>query len=104
MDARGGDGALLVQRADDHVVEHRKPGERLHQLESAADACGADLVRTKALDRLSIEKNLARIRREHPGDHVEDRGLARAVGPDQPVDAALRHLERGLAHGLQSAE
>jgi len=104
MDARAGHGALLVKRADDDVVEHRKSGERLDELEGAADARGADLVGTKALDRLSIEKNLARIRREHAGDHVEDRGLARAVGPDQPVDAALRHLERGLADGLQSAE
>ena len=41
----------LQEGADDDVVEHRKPGERLHDLERAADARGADLVRAQAVDR-----------------------------------------------------
>ena len=33
-----------VERADDDVLHHGQPGERLHQLERAADAGAADLV------------------------------------------------------------
>jgi len=38
--ARTGDGLLDEQRADDDVVEDGQAGERLDQLEGAADAGG----------------------------------------------------------------
>ena len=63
--ARGCAGATLARarrrcvlcrkRADHHVVEHREPGERLDDLEGAADAGGAHLVRAQAVDRLPAE-------------------------------------------------
>ena len=104
MQARAGDGALLVQGADDHVVEHRESGERLHQLEGAADAGGADLVGAKPVYPLFLKKNFSRIRRVNAGDQVEDGGLAGAVGADEGVDAALRDLEGGLVHRAQPAK
>jgi hypothetical protein len=98
------DAAGAMQSADDDVVEHREPGEGLHDLESAPDPRGADLVRAQPIDSLSFEKNLAGIGRVDARDDVEDRGLAGAVRADQAVDVALGHGERCVAHRAQPAE
>ena len=37
-------------------------------------------------------------------DHVEQRGLARAIRSDEPRDAAFGNRERTVAHGLNTAE
>ena len=39
------------------------------------------------------KRDRAVVRREHAGDHVEQRGLAGAVRPDHREDLALRHVE-----------
>src|SRR5207244_13574448 len=75
--------AFALQGADDDVVEHRKAGEGLHDLEGAADAGGAHLVRTKPLDLFLVEDDLAGIGRVDAGDHVEDGGLDGAVRADE---------------------
>ena len=53
--ARLADGAAGVERTDDHVVEHGEAGERLDQLEGAADPGAADLVRPPAVDAPAVE-------------------------------------------------
>ena len=68
-------------------------GKRPHDLEGAADAAAADLVRRQPVDALARERDVARVGREHAGDHVEQRGLAGAVRADHGEDLALRHVE-----------
>jgi hypothetical protein len=100
--ARGG---FLPQEAADHdVLQHGKPRERLDDLEAAADAGGADLVGTQALNLLSLEDYFSNVRGKYAGDHAEEGGLAGAVRADQGVDAALGNLERRVVHGAQAAE
>ena len=53
---------------------------------------------------LAVEADGAGGRRVDAGDHVEDRGLARAVGSDQRVDRAGRHAEADIVHRAQAAE
>src|SRR5690606_13818291 len=43
-------------------------------------------------------------RRPHPGDEVEQGGLAGAVGPDHADDLAARHLERDVLEDLRAAD
>src|SRR5262249_28325833 len=87
-----------VEGTDDHVLHHGEAGERLYQLERAADAGAADLVGPPAVDARAGKPHLAGIGLGGPGDHVETGGLARSVGPDQADDGALGHEE---AHVLQ---
>ena len=58
----------------------------------------------RPLDALAGERDGAAIGRKHPGDHVEQRGLAGAVRADHGEDAALRHLEADAVHGHKPAE
>ncbi len=39
-----------------------------------------------------------------PGDHVENSGLASAVGPDHAQDFALMNLEIKIVNGGQTAK
>ena len=48
-----------------------------------------NLVRTQAVDALSLEINLAGSRLVNAGQQIENRGLAGAVRSDQSVDLAL---------------
>src|SRR5205085_7725351 len=76
----------------------------LHDLERAADAGSADLVRPQPLDLGTVEDDGAGIGRVNARDHVEDGGLAGAVRPDEAVDVAFGNLERGMVHRAQAAE
>jgi len=69
------------QSADDDVVQHRESGKRLDELERPADSRGAYLVRAQSVDSFAHEADLAALRREHAGNHIEACSLASAVGP-----------------------
>ena len=75
---------------DAQVVAHRQVGEQLEPLERARDPEPGPLVRVEPAHVAAVEQDPARRRREHAGDDVEQRGLARAVGPDQAGDLARR--------------
>ena len=93
------------QQGSDHdIVEHRQPRKWFDHLKGSPDPRGADLIGAESVDRLALENDGPRIRRKHPRHHVEDGGLARAVGADQAHDRALRHGEARLLHGAQAAE
>jgi hypothetical protein len=47
---------------------------------------------------MAVEADDAAIRRHEPGDHVEDRRLAGAVGAEQPHRLALAHVKRRVLH------
>ena len=55
-------------------------------------------------DVLPVELDGAGRRRDHPREQVEQRGLARAVGPDDPVDGAGRQAQVVVGERDQAAE
>jgi len=62
----------------------------------------AALVDVAELDRVT-DLDLAGVRLLEPHDHAEQRGLARAVGPDDPDDAAAGQRERQVVDQLAIA-
>ena len=63
-----------------------------------------DFVRLQADQVLAMELDLARRGDIQPGDHVEDGGLAGAVGADQPHQLARLDADVKIGHGPQAAE
>ena len=94
----------MQQRADDDIVLDAERRKRPHDLEGAADAAPADAVGRQAVDALAGEGDRSGVGREHAGDHVEQRGLAGAVRPDDRENAALGHLEADPVDRDQAAE
>jgi hypothetical protein len=91
-------------RTDEHVVEHGHRLEQLHVLERARDPAPDDPVRRRPQQAPAVEVELARIRPVQPRDHVEERGLAGAVRPDQADDLAGVDVERDLVDRDDPAE
>ena len=56
------------------------------------------------VDLLSLKKHLALRGIVHPGNHVEQRGLARPVGPDDAVDAAPGHIDGYIVGSRDAAK
>ena len=75
-------GAGVHVGADDDVVRHRHARERAHDLEGAADAGCAQLVRLAPDHIAAVEQDLPGVRLEEAVEQVEDRGLACPVRPD----------------------
>ena len=65
----------------------------------AATSCGF-----RPRERPAVERERAAVRVVDAGEHVEQRRLARAVGPDQPVDLAVADRERHVGERLHAAE
>ena len=63
-----------------------------------------DPVRRQAQQRPALEQNLARIRRIEPGKTIEERGLAGAVGADQPDDQVFGDVEGYAVQRHDAAE
>ena len=57
-----------------------------------------------AANRVAEECDLALGERVDAGDEVENRGLTRAVGTDQPENLPLFDVKRNVAYGGQTAE
>ena len=91
-------------RAELHVVEHRQAGQRLGELEGAHHARSGDLVGGHAGEVVAVEGPVAAVRLVEPGEQVEERGLAGAVGADEGGDRAALHLEVVDVDGRQAAE
>src|SRR5712664_936680 len=91
-------------RAHPHVLPHREVRKGAHDLECAGQAEPADGVRLEPGERSAVEADVAAIRGQEAGEQVEDRGLARSVGPDESQHLAADHVEREIAHRLQAAE
>src|ERR1043166_1081611 len=90
--------------ADHHVLERRKVGEQADVLEGARDAGDRHLMGRQPAQRLVVEREAPAVGRVDPGEHVEERGLAGAVGADQAEDFPGRDLERHFAQRLHAAE
>ena len=79
--------------AEHEVVEHGQVGEQLDVLERARHAQAGDLVRLLADQVVAVEGHAAFLRLVDARQHVEDRGLAGAIGADDREELALADLE-----------
>src|SRR6185436_12653371 len=74
--SRTGSRFFPEEGADHHVIQNGEAGERLDDLEGAANAGGADLVCSQPMYVLLIKNNVTGIGSEDARHHVEDRRLA----------------------------
>ena len=74
--------------AEHEVVEHGQAAEQRDVLERARHAERGDRARALAGDVAALERDAAGVGLVEAGDHVEQRGLARAVRADDGEDAA----------------
>ena len=100
--ARPGDGtpqpgALVTVAADQDVLEHRHALEDAARLKGAGDAEGRDLMRRARLEGHAAEEHAALVRDLEAAQAVEERGLAGAVGADEPDDLVLAEREAHAA-------
>src|SRR5215813_7649980 len=96
--------ARLVAAVEHEVLEHREPGEAAGDLKGADQALPADGIGGPARDVTAVEANRPRIRRHQAGNHVEQRRLARAIGPDQAGDTAGQDGEVDAAQHVEAVE
>src|SRR3989475_11010573 len=85
-------------------LQRRQVGERAEVLERAGNACGGHLVRLQAGQVAPVEQERAGVWRVKPRQHVEERGLARAVRADQAENLAAADGKRDLGKRLQAAK
>ena len=90
--------------ADQHVLNHAHGGEQTDILERSRDAGLDDVTGLLVLDLLAVEEDLAAVHMVHAGEHIEDGGLAGAVGADDADDLALVDVKFHVFHGHQAAE
>ena len=86
------------------VVEDAHRAEEPDVLEGAGHAAFGEHVRFHAGGGFSVEGDLAFGRLIDAGDHVEDGGLARAVGADEADQLALADFQAHVADRRQAAE
>src|ERR671911_253391 len=91
-------------KRDQHVVQHREPGEDAADLEGPAEPGVCDPVRGPGRDLASVDEHVAGVRADHPGDEIEERRLSRAVRADQAVDQGVLELDGDTVDGDDSAE
>jgi hypothetical protein len=92
------------QAADEHVVGDARLHEQRHVLERLGEAERRDLVRPHAGDLYVLQADGSGVGFLQSDDGIEQRRLARPVGPDEAEDLALRHVEADVAERLQAAE
>ena len=97
MPLRGGETHL-------HVLPDGQAAEQADVLEGAGDACDRTLPGAGAVDPPLVEPHFALIQREGRGDHVQEGGLAGAVGSDQPDDLSRPAGHRHVAQRIDAAE
>jgi len=96
--------AALLRAGEQHVLEHRELAELARDLEGAHQADARALVGAQAEDAAAFEDHVARLRREQPAEHVEERGFTGAVRTDDAGDALARDLERAAGERFEAAE
>src|SRR3981081_420889 len=79
---------------ENEIVTHRKLRKHLQQLKRPAHPQGIEVAGAHAGGNLAIDADRPVVRHELTQDAIEQRGFARAVGPDDAEDLAVPHLER----------
>ena len=90
--------------AGQDVLQHGEVPEEAYGLERAGYAEFHDGMRLSAPDALAVEKNVAALGDIVAGDAVENGGLARAVGADEPDNGSPVHGEIKLIDGHKAAK
>jgi hypothetical protein len=90
--------------AEEQVVEDGHATEQRDVLEGSGDAELGDLARRQLGHVAALEDDAAGIGMIEAADHVEHRGLAGAVGPDDREDLALLSFERDTGDSLDAAK
>ena len=96
--------AGLTIGADHHVVEDGEALGEARNLEGAAEPPRRDAFDAAERQGPAVELHLSAIGRVDAGYDVEQRRLARAVGPDQADDLARPDLKADAAERLEPAE
>ena len=87
-----------------HVVLDGQPAVGLDPLEGPTHTEPAALHRLGAADVPTLQQGPTGLGAPHARDHVEERGLAGAVGPDETADLAGGHLEADVGDRRDPAE
>jgi hypothetical protein len=90
--------------ADHHRFERRQMRKQPDVLERARDPAAGAARRPCLVERAALEHDGAFVGSEHAGKQIEEGGLARAVGADQRVNMAGRHLHIEFVEGKEAAE
>jgi hypothetical protein len=86
------------------VLHHRHGAEQREVLERAADAHRRDPVHRHVGEGLAVEQDPSGAGLIEPRQAVEQRRLARAVGPDQAADLTFSDVEGHAVEGHDAAE
>ena len=96
---------LAVQLLSDlDVVDHRQLAEQTNGLKRSRNTAAGDLVGSQPGDVLATHLDPPGGRAQEACNDVEQRGLAGAVGADDPQDLALSQLELVARQRQQAAE
>ncbi len=90
--------------ADHDVLAHGKTLERFGGLEGPCQPLRHDAVRRIAGDVAAVEADGSGLRRDLAGEHVEQGGLAGAVGPDQRDEFSGLDVEADVRERPERAE
>ena len=90
--------------ADLDVFRNRHAVKQLNKLKGAHQTHGRDLVLRNMRDVTAIQLDTAGRRTYEARDHIEERGLAGPVWPDDSENAAPRHFQVDSVVGGQAAE
>ena len=96
--------ALALEHRDRHRFERRQCAEERVDLEGAREAGAHARLGPQGGDFAPGEKDLAAVGREHPGQQVDERGLAGAIRADERVAHAAGQLERDVLRHDERAE
>ena len=90
--------------ANENILDHSAMAEQRQVLERASNAAPDEPMRPLPADVLPVEQNAAAARAEHAADHVEQRGLARAIRTDHTADLPPLDAKADIVDGPQTAE
>ena len=94
-----------MQRADDDVIEHRQTGEGFDDLKSPADAAGADLIGSQAVDSdCRRNESFLQSGASAPAMRLNSVVLPAPLGPMRATMEFGCDAERNSAHGAQAAK
>jgi len=90
--------------AEHNVLEHGEVLHEAHVLKCAADAEMDALIERDVVDWPVVEQDFSCCHAINPAQQIEDRGLAGAVGADQPAARASHDLDVEVVDDRQAAE
>ena len=98
-------GASLVSRSQshEHVFENGHAAELPDPLQGAGDAVPVEVM-GPGPERPPVQRQRTGLRRDKAADHVEERGLAGPVGPDDADNPPRRNPQRDIVKSSQAAE